>query len=84
MSTFSNRIKWLGQPDNQTSTPDQVAYTPTADYKDYGAVKEIPLSRVQVSGGILGYDEPLLTADGAVVTSTGPGQWGQLYRAGRY
>lgn len=80
MSTLSNRIGWLNQQQSLAITSN----AEVSNYKDYGAVKEIPLSRVQVQGGILGYDEPLLTADGAVVDSTGPGSWGQLFRAGKY
>lgn len=80
MSTLTQRIGWLNQQVSLGILPN----AEVSNYKDYGAVKEIPLSRVQVSGGILGYDEPLLTADGAVVPSTGSGTWGQLFRAGKY
>lgn len=80
MSTLTERINWL----NQRQSMQLLDNAEVANYKDYGAVKEIPLSRVTVNGHILGYDEPLLTADGAVVSSTGNGQWGQLYAAGRY
>lgn len=80
MSTLTNRISWL----NDRQSMSLLDNSEVANYKDYGAVKEIPLSRVVVVGNNLGYDEPLLTADGAVVSATAPGQWGQLYRAGRY
>lgn len=80
MSTLMNRIGWLNQQTSLQVTDN----AEVSNYKDYGAVKEIPLARVQVAGNILGYDEPLLTADGAVVSNTGGGTWGQLYRAGRY
>jgi len=56
-----------------------------SEVKNYGAVKMTPISRIRIfPGGVIAYDEPLITADGAPVTATGPGQWGQLYAAGRY
>lgn len=88
MSTFSERIKWLHGPAPQTIASNDDAVTGTThmrDYKDYGAVKQTPLNRIQIfPNGILAYDEPLIATDGAPISSTGPATWGQLYAAGRY
>jgi len=80
MSTLTNRIGWLNQNQSLQVLPN----AEEVSYKNYGAVKAIPLAPVQVNGGIIGYSEPLVTADGAPVSSTGPGAWGQLYRVGKY
>lgn len=56
---------------------------PATGFKDYGAAKEIPLVRIAVYPQGVSYDEPIITSDGAVHMPTGPGQWGQLYAAGR-
>jgi len=81
VSTFSDRIKWLHQPDAQVAFDGATS----AQYKDYGAVKEIPLTAIGIYPGVVGYDDnPLIAADGAPISSTGPGQWSQIYRAGRY
>jgi hypothetical protein len=77
MSVLSDRIRWLHNP--QTANSDVV----TASYKDYGAIKAIPLARIQIHPGVVAYDEPLITADGAPVSNTGFGSWGQLYAVGR-
>ena len=52
--------------------------------KDYMAAESIPLTRIQIYPGVVLYEDlqPLITADGAPVTATGPGTWGQLYAAG--
>lgn len=88
MSTFSDRIKWLHGPAPMTTGGNDDAITGVShmkDYKDYGSVKQTPLTRVQIyPNGILAYDEPLISADGAPITSTGPATWGQVYAAGRY
>lgn len=52
--------------------------------KDYQAATSIPLVQIAVYQTGIGYNEPLITADGAPVTPDGPGRWGQLYAAGRY
>lgn len=51
--------------------------------KDYGAATQIPLTRVQIYPNGFAYDEPIVSADGAPISPTGHGQWGQLYAAGR-
>jgi hypothetical protein len=79
-SELVSRVTWL----NDQSMMGYNNVPEVCNYKDYGAVKELPGRPVQVNGGILGYNEPLLTADGAPVTNTGNGTWGQLYRAGKY
>jgi hypothetical protein len=79
MSTLTDRICWLHRPQAQT-IPD--AGGPS--YKDYGAVKAIPLTRVAIHPGVLSYDEPLIASDGAPITATGSGTWGQLYAVGKF
>jgi hypothetical protein len=51
----------------------------------YGAPLERPLWRIQIYPGVIAYEDmdPLIAADGAPIAATGPGTWGQLYRAGR-
>ena len=46
---------------------------------------ETPLVRIQIWPGVIAYEElqPLITADGAPVTATGPGTWGQLFAVGK-
>ena len=51
--------------------------------KDYGPVKEIPLARVMIHANGISYDEPIVAPDGGIYLPTAPGQWGQLYAAGR-
>lgn len=82
MSTFRDRIHWLLSPGEQNRAGDVPTLEPGV--KDYGAVKMTPLVRVRVYGNGVAYDEPLVTADGAPITNTGSGTWGQLYAAGRY
>jgi len=87
MSTLTERIKWLHQPKPQITNGDVdpgIGNAQELYEKNYGTVKITPLSRVQIFPGVIAYDEPLLAADGAPITSTGPYQWGQLYAAGRY
>lgn len=74
MSVLRNRILGQGVPTVPTSA--SVA-------KDYGAPTEIPLTRVQVYPNGFAYDEPMVTSDGAPISPTGLGQWGQLYAVGR-
>ncbi len=46
---------------------------------------EIPLSHVLIFPGIIAYEDttPLIASDGAPITATGKGTWGQLYAVGR-
>jgi hypothetical protein len=48
---------------------------------------EQPMVRIQIYPGIITYEDmqatPLITADGAPIVATAPGQWGQLWAAGR-
>lgn len=46
---------------------------------------QTPLSRVRVFDGLVAYDDlhPIIAADGAPISATAPGSWGQLYAAGR-
>lgn len=74
MSTLRDRIR------GKYTTNDA---HPATQPKDYGAPTEIPMVRVAMYTNGVAYDEPLATADGAVIPATGPGQWGQLYAAGR-
>lgn len=74
MSTLRNRI--MGK--HSAPVPQSAATT-----KDYGTPDQIPLIRIATYFNGTGYDEPIIAADGAPIKSTGPGQWGQLYRAGR-
>lgn len=74
MSTLRNRILGHGVPAVPTSAT--IA-------KDYGAPTQIPLTRIQVYPNGFAYDEPMVTTDGAPISNTGPGQWGQLYAVGR-
>lgn len=79
MSALTDRIFGL-----HNETPSNVPTLPT-DGKDYRAVRQTPLVRIQTQHpGVIAYDEPLITSDGAPVPATAPGQWGQLYAAGRY
>lgn len=73
MSMLRDRIFGKKVPEVPTS----------ASYKDYGPIKEIPLVRIQIYGNGIGYDEPIVASDGGLYMPTGPGQWGQLYKAGR-
>lgn len=79
-SSLTSRIGWL----NDQQAMGYGNMPEISNYKYYGDIKSHPTVPVQVQGGILGYSEPLLTADGAPVTQTSPGTWGQLYRAGKY
>jgi hypothetical protein len=49
------------------------------------AVAEIPLSKIVIYPGMATYSatSPLITSDGAAISATGTGSWGQLYAAGR-
>jgi hypothetical protein len=53
--------------------------------KEYNAATVIPLTRIKIYPGVVSYEElmPLITADGAPVSATSEGTWGQLYAAGR-
>ena len=73
MSALRDRIQGKGVP----------AVAEPGFMKDYGPIKEIPLVRISVYPNGLAYDEPIVTPDGGLLMPTGPGQWGQLYAAGR-
>lgn len=82
MSALTDRI--FGLHKASPANPGEVPILPS-DGKDYRAARVIPLVRIQTQhSGIITYDEPLITADGAMVPATAPGQWGQLYAVGRY
>lgn len=50
----------------------------------YGAARVTPLIRIGIYDGVLSYqDGPIADPAGLVIPQTGPGQWAQLYRAGR-
>lgn len=53
----------------------------------YGAARVTPLVRIGIYDGVLSYqDGPIFDPSGAgdhIIPQTGPGQWAQLYRAGR-
>ena len=74
MSTLRDRICGKNVP----AVPTQATIA-----KDYGAPKEIPLVRIQIYPNGIGYDEPIIAADGDPIMPTGRGQWGQLYAVGR-
>ena len=74
MSSLRDRILGKGFP---------AAGVPATTGKDYGAPKAIPLVRIQVWPNGFSYDEPMVTSDGAPISPTGNGSWGQLYAAGR-
>ena len=48
-------------------------------------VAEIPLLKISIRRGMAQYADvtALVTSDGAPISSTGTGSWGQLYAAGR-
>jgi hypothetical protein len=52
----------------------------------YNQPRSIPLTRIQIHPGVIMYDDlqPLVAADGAPISASSPGTWGQLYRAGKY
>jgi len=77
MSTLSDRMMWKHTPNQY---PDKRI---TGNFAD---IREAPLVRIGIYPGYMSYEDmdPLYTADGAGVTATGRGTWGQLYRAGKY
>jgi hypothetical protein len=74
MSTLRDRIVGEDVPGTPTSA---------STMKDYGSAKQIPLTRIQVRPNGYAYDEPMVASDGAPISPTGLGQWGQLYAVGR-
>jgi hypothetical protein len=52
--------------------------------KDYNAPLSRPLIRIAIRPGGVSYmqSEQLFTPDGRLVPETGPGTWGQLFKAG--
>lgn len=52
----------------------------------YGQPKVTPLVRIQIFDGVLSYEDGPIVDPGpnaAVIPQTKPGEWAQLYRAGR-
>lgn len=50
----------------------------------YGQPTVTPLVRIGIYDGVLSYEDgPIVDPSGHIQPSTGPGQWAQLYRAGR-
>lgn len=74
MSQLSDRIAGKNAP------PVPMSASTT---KDYGAPTAIPLTRIQIWPNGWSYDEPIVASDGAPISPTGYGTWGQLYAAGR-
>jgi hypothetical protein len=74
MSSLRDRIFGKNVPDHPL---------PATTGKEYGAPTEIPLTQIAIYANGVGYDEPLVTTDGAPISNTSRGQWGQLYKAGR-
>lgn len=74
MSTFRDRIAGVGE-----------AKMVRREVARYNTMKEIPLVRIMIHPGYVSYEdmEALISADGAPIAATSPGQWGQLYAAGR-
>lgn len=52
--------------------------------KDYNTPTSRPTVRIAIHPGTVSYlqSENLYTADGRLVPETGPGSWGQLFKAG--
>lgn len=75
MSTLSDRMMWQSP-----------VYPTKRHVANFANITEAPVMRIGIFPGYISYDdlEPLYTADGAGVTATGRGTWGQLYRAGKY
>lgn len=74
MSTLLQRITSVGQVQPNLNVIG----------KDYNDVKMIPTTRIQIYPGVIMYEDtqPLITADGAPVSATSPGTWGQLWAVG--
>lgn len=83
MSTLRDRILY-GQMADYEVDDRRITKANTVVGLNY-AVTDIPLTRIQIAPGVIMYDEmqPLITSDGAPVSATQPGSWGQLFMAGR-
>lgn len=73
----------LNQPDAVT-----MSGMPIRDLTIVGmanAPNATPLTRVRIFGNMVAYDDlhPIIASDGAPISATAPGSWGQLYAAGR-
>lgn len=72
----------LGEPGavNASGMPYPVQYTESM----YGQPRQTPLARIGIYDGVLSYEDgPIPDPAGLVIPQTAPGQWAQLYRAGR-
>lgn len=57
---------------------------PTKLTSTYGAPRQTPLVRIGIYDSVLSYEDgPIPDPGGEIIPQTAPGQWGQLYRAGR-
>lgn len=83
MSILRHRIRYGGTDDGVKAGTEQINDL-TVVGLNMGAT-DIPLVRIRVNGPVITSEElqPLITADGAPVSATMAGSWGQLYAAGR-
>ncbi len=90
MSTLKDRIlagmgNYSPETGNYHTSVPQLA-VPSHSHRGnvFGAVNMQPTVMVGVRAGYITYADmtPLVTADGAPVYATGPGTWGNVYRAG--
>lgn len=74
-----NRINSLLSPKPMNTA------SPVGKFKDYGPTKSQPLTRIAIYPGYITYESmtPLIASDGAPISATSEGTWGQLFRAGR-
>lgn len=81
MSTLKDRIFWLHSPERVDKVDDGMGQPGPKNYQN---VIVRPTFGIQITTGGVAYDDnPIITADGAAIPSTGPGRWGALYAAGR-
>lgn len=75
MSVLTDRMSW-----RSSTYPDK------REVAQYGHITQVPLMRIGIYPGVISYEDmdPLTAPDGALIAATGRGQWGQLYRAGKY
>lgn len=87
MSTFLDRILFNGRTDSTGARVlKPVPANPDLAYKSsWNSAKVQPLVRIGIYDGYVSYedDQPLITPDGGIHMEDRPGQWAQLYRAGR-
>jgi hypothetical protein len=72
----------LGEPGavNASGMP----YPTQHEESTYKMPRVTPLVRIGIHDGVLSYEDgPIADPAGLVVPQTAPGQWSQLYRAGR-